>query len=818
VGTVEGGALCFENGRFGRPPGTEAASRTSVRAICEDEAGVLWIGTETGLYRFADGALTRFGRQNGMTDEGAISLAADRGGLWIGTETGGLNRLSGGRFTAITGKNGLSHARVWSLATDRDGNLWIGTDGGGLDRLSRGRLTTFSTKNGLTNDYVWAIREDREGSLWVGTNGGGVNRLKNPRVVPWTTREGLPSDFIWTIRGARDGGLWMGTDDAGVVRMRDGVFTALGARRLTGNARSLLDRADGTLWIGGSAGVTVWKGGRVVSAIPVGDSVDCLAEDREGAVWLGTNSHGLRRWKNGRLEAFTRRDGLSGDTVTSLLSARDGKLWVSTIGGLDWIDGEGIHARTKADGLPNAYVTSLFEAPGGAVWAGTRGGLVRVDRGGVAVVASPQGLLDDAIVVAVLAADGSVWTGTNRGLFRTTLRQLEEVADGRRSRVFSTAYGLDEGMKNVEVNGSSGGAWNDSGGRLWFATRGGVVSVDPGRMARNKLAPPVAIEEAEADGKPLPAGGGWRLPAGSRSLVLRYSALSLLSPSSTVFRRRLDGFDPDWVEAGADRDATYTNLPPGRYRFRVVAANGDGFWNEEGASVAFDVEPRFHERLWFRSLVVLFFAVVGPLFYSVRVRRLGRRRDQLERLVARRTAEVRAANERLAQLAREDGLTGVANRRRLDEALDEEWRRAIRQRSPLSFLLFDIDFFKNYNDHLGHLVGDDCLKSVARTAAELCHRAGEVVARYGGEEFAVLLPNVSEDEARIVAERLRARVEESAIPHPDSAVAAVVTVSVGVAATHPVAGRGAASDLVGAADRALYVAKESGRNRVEGGA
>jgi diguanylate cyclase (GGDEF)-like protein len=817
VGTTEGGFLCFENGGFRREPGTEAAAKTSVRAILEDRAGALWIGTETGLYRFAGGVLTRFGRESGLTDEGAISLASDAEGLWIGTETGGLNRLSGGRFTAITVKEGLSHTRVWCLATDRDGNLWIGTDGGGLDRLSRGQLTVFSTKNGLTNDYVWAIREDREGSLWIGTNGGGLNRLKNPRVVPWTTREGLPSDFIWTIRRARDGTLWMGTDDAGLVRMRGGSVTAFGARAgLSGNAKALVERADGSLWIGGNAGLSMWKDGRVRIAVPIGDSVDCMVQDREGALWMGTNSHGLRRWKDGRLETFTRDNGLSGDSITSLLAARDGKLWVATIGGLDWIEGGTIHTRTKADGLPSAYVTSIFEAPDGAVWAGTKSGLVRVRGGRVGVVNSQQGLLDDAIVVAILADDGSVWTGTNRGLFRTPLRQLADVADGRRSRVLSTAFGLDEGMKNVEVNGSAGGGWKDPDGRLWFATRGGIVSIDPARLARNKLAPPVVIEEAVADEEPLPSAGGWRLPPGLRRLDFHYTATSLLSPAATVFRRRLEGFDPDWVDAGRDRDATYTNLPPGRYRFQVAAANSDGFWNEEGASVAFVVEPRFHERLWFRALVVLSFAVVGPLFYFVRVRRLDRQRNRLEQLVAQRTAEVRAANDRLAQLAREDGLTGVANRRRLDEALDEEWRRAIRQASPLSLLLFDLDFFKSYNDRLGHIAGDECLKAVARTATELCHRAGEVVARWGGEEFAVLLPHVSESEARAVAERLRAAIEASGIPHPGSPVAPVVTVSVGAASTHPLAGKeSTAADLVAATDRALYRAKESGRNRVE---
>ena len=810
AGTYGAGFLRFENGKFLREPGTEAAARVSVRSLVGDRAGALWIGTETGLYRFSDGALKRFGKEDGLTDDTVISLAADDGGLWIGTGAGGLNRLVGGRFTRM---QGLSHERIWSLATDRDGNLWIGTDGGGLDRLSRGHVTVFSTKNGLANDYVWAIREDREGNLWVGTNGGGLNCLKNPRIIPWTAREGLPSDFVWTIRRTGDGSLWLGTEDAGIARIRDGGIAAFG---LPGSAKCLLDRPDGSLWIGGTGGLHVWKNGRIGPAIPIGapEVIDCMAEDRDGALWLGTNNRGIRRWKDGRLSAFSRENGLSGDGITSLLAARDGKLWVSSVGGLDWIQDGTPHALTKADGLPSAYVTSVFEGPDGAIWAGTRGGLVRVKDGRIASVTSRQGLLDDAIVVAILGDDGFVWMGTNRGLFRTPLRQVEDVMAGRRDRVVCTAYGLDDGMKSVEVNGTGRGGWKDPDGRLWFATRGGVVSVESTRLRRNLVPPPVVIEEAQADGRTLPEGGGWKIPPGVRRLDFRYTALSLLSPSTTVFKHRLDGFDPDWVDAGRDRDTTYTNLPAGRYRFRVAAGNSDGFWNEEGVGIEFEIEPRFYERVGFRVLVVLFFAVVGPLYYSIRVRRLHRQRDELERLVTDRTAEVRAVNERLAHLAREDGLTGVANRRRFDEALDEEWRRAIRYKSPLSHLIFDIDLFKSYNDVLGHLAGDDCLKAVARTTAEVCQRAGEVVARYGGEEFAVLMPNVLPEEARIVAETVRSRVEASGIPHPASSVGAVVTVSVGVASIRPAVG-GSSAELVSEADRALYLAKESGRNRVE---
>ena len=266
--------------------------------------------------------------------------------------------------------------------------------------------------------------------------------------------------------------------------------------------------------------------------------------------------------------------------------------------------------------------------------------------------------------------------------------------------------------------------------------------------------------------------------------------------------------------AGSRRIAYYTRLPHGRYRFRVIASNNDGIWNEEGAILDFAVEPRLHEATWFRATALLLFAVAGPLFYRFRVRHLNQQKAALERLVASRTAEVEAANAQLARLAREDGLTGVANRRTFDASLDEEWRRAQRTEKSVSLVLLDIDAFKAFNDQSGHQAGDACLRAVAQAISDAHRRAGELVARYGGEELAVVLPGVSQGEALAAAEALRLRILDLALPHPGSPVAPFVTISAGVGCAQPAVG-GDPADLVAAADRALYRAKERGRNRVE---
>lgn len=819
AGTLGAGFFRLDDGRFVREKGTEASFASTVRAFAQDASGTLWIGTQSGLFKLDRGVLTRLTRADGLTDDAVLSLAADAEGLWIGTESGGVNRLLNGRITAIGTREGLTHDRVWSLALDHDGNLWIGTDGGGLNRLSRGRLTAFTTRNGLTSDYVWAIREDREGGLWVATNGGGLNRLKNGRVVCLTTREGLPSDFLWAVLRGRDGSLYLGTEDAGLARVKDGRVATFGAREgLLGSARVLLERRDGALWIGGSRGLHELREGRVRAVSLPGlpsEDVHVLAEEASGALWIGS-SKGLRKFQDGPLRAFSRSDGLSGDAVAALLLARDGSTWVGTLGGVDQIKGDRVvQSFPKSAGLPSEYVTSLFEGPDGAVWAGTRGGLVRIWNGRLEQLTARHGLFDDAIMSAALGDDGGVWLGSNRGLARVPLKELEDVLAHRRERAVSTSFGLDDGMRNVEVNSAGSAICKDPDGRLWFATRGGAASVLPARFVSNPVPPPVFVEEVLRDGRALPGRGPWRLPPGSWRLDFRFTALSLLAPGSVRIRHRLEGWDPDWVDSDADRVAHYANLPNGRYRFHVIAANDAGVWNEKGASVELEIEPRFHERTWFRVLVVLFFTLAGPLFYLVRVRRLRAQKAELERLVAERTAEVQAANERLAHLAREDALTGVANRRPLDEALEAEWRRAHRTRTPLSLLLLDVDLFKAYNDRLGHPAGDACLKAVAEAVTAICQRAGELVARYGGDEFVVLMPAVSEESAHEVAEKVRKGVQALGLPHPGSTVAPVVTVSVGVASAEPAAG-GSPEDLVGAADRALYRAKQGGRNRVSG--
>jgi diguanylate cyclase (GGDEF)-like protein len=275
------------------------------------------------------------------------------------------------------------------------------------------------------------------------------------------------------------------------------------------------------------------------------------------------------------------------------------------------------------------------------------------------------------------------------------------------------------------------------------------------------------------------------VPAGTQRLEVRYTAPSLRAPERVTFQYLLEGYDHDWVNAGTSRVAHYTKLAPGDYTFRVVATNEDGVRSNGEARLGVTVDPRWFETWWARLAALALIA--AAIWGGVRLHLAALR----QRLV----------NENLRALSYVDGLTGVANRRRFDEALEE----ACRRNAPLSLVLLDLDHFKALNDSHGHQIGDEALRAVAALLAKRSESRGGLVARFGGEEFAWLLPGMSLDAAKREAEELRLSVHDAYNG---------ITASLGVSAS---AGTGALTPLalVAAADTALYRAKSGGRDRVE---
>lgn len=653
IGTENGG-LAFRSaaGRF-----STAADRAgglpddSVAALALSRDGSLWIGTGGGLARLHGGLLTSYARQGGAAAEGISDILESKDGtLWIASASG-LLRFGGERVLETwTRREGMPEGAINALLEDRDGSLWIGA-AGGLARMRAGRIERFTSAEGLPTNFVFSFCEDREGSLWVGTVGAGVLRLRQAPVRTYTTRDGMSSDFVRVVIEATDGTLWVGTRSGGVNLLRNGRAVGAITERdglPSDSVTALAPSSEGAIWVGTlGGGIALVSNGKVRS-LPAGPgrptgTIRALLEDRGGALWIGADGEGLTRYEHGTFRRFTSAEGLAGDDVRALAEGPGETLWVGTLTGLSRFRAGKLEERSGGEGTSGHRVVTLLVDPDGTVWIGTRGGgLLRLRNGHVSAVAARNGLFDDVVFSILDDKRGNLWMSCNRGIFRVRRRDLEDFFSGRRSAVASVSYSEADGMESAECNGSfQPSAWRSRDGGLWFPTIRGVAAIHPSAIRINEQMPPVILERFVVDRRTVPLGPKITIPPGSHSLELHYTGLSFLAPEKMLFRYRLEGFDDGWVDAGGRRAAYYTNLGPGGYVFRVIAANSDGVWNLTGASLPFSIRPTFTQTPAFAigGAVALAAALFG--IFRLRMRRLNSRARELERAVAEAVSNIR---------------------------------------------------------------------------------------------------------------------------------------------------------------------------------
>ena len=866
-GTPGNGIVRVVDGKVEPYPGTASLPSPNVHALFVDRAGGVWAGTDRGVARFAGGKVETFGEAHGFGEAAVRAFAQTKNGLvWAGIDDGRLRRYDGGRWVDVFSPSerrspaaisslvadgdtvwagtyagvlkvdgssvkrygaaeGLANPRVRALCRDRDGNLWVGTGGGGLGRLHGARFDMLTARDGLENDFVRSIAEDREGNIWIGTNGALV-RLRDGRFVAYADRHGLSGDFVRTVLADRLGQIWAGTDGGGLHVGTGDRFEPVGEgyRIPSKFVRALAEDEAGGLWVGtADAGVArVFRGRTEVFGTGQGlpsPGVRAILCRKGGGVWVGTD-RGLVALAGRRFEPVLGPDAL--DTrIVSMLEGRDGTVWVGTYDrGLVRFRAGAAQVLTEADGLAANAVFALHEDDDGILWAATSDGLTRLENGRATVYRKAQGLAAESLFSILEDGQGNLWCSSGQGVIRIRKAELTELAHGGRTTVRCALFDRRDGIPSRQCNGiNQPSAWKDQSGRLWFPTARGMAVTDPAFLPRYRKAPPVRVEALTVDGKMVPTREGTVVGPGARRIEIDYSVLSLSDAERAVCRFRLDGFDEEWREGGESRRAYYNSLPPGRYKFRVTSAAGEGAWDETGASLDFEIRPSWLESWWFRAAVLALLVGLGAAAYGVRLGQMRRRAIDLERIVEEKTrdleeakARIEEANRRLEESLRRDLVTGVPNRLYFDEALESEWRRGRRNGTELAVIFFDIDHFKDFNDAFGHQAGDDCLKGVATVLSKGALRAGQLVARWGGEEFVALLPETDLAGAATVASRLLEDLDRLAIPHVSPVPGSTLSISAGVAAMVP--GPGRPDELLAAADAALYEAKRLGRHRV----
>ena len=645
-----------------------------IYAFLEDAEGTVWIGGATALYTYRHGKLSTADIDSGARRATALSEDSEKR-LWIGT-VDGLYLASHDRLSMKPVAHDVIHGEVSAILPDSDGNLWVATSSSGLFRVSGDRVSSFAPLDGGTDHRVLSLYEDREGSVWMGT-ASGLERLRNTKLTTITSKENLPADPTTNVIEARDGSIFVFCPGGGLALIRNGTVRALttkdGLPSTYGNG--LFESKDGSIWLGTVGGLTRYKDGKFTQYPAHGRLskyyISAINEDEEGLIVTTSETLALR-FRDGEVEPFTihgQTTPLSepGNYTFTVYRDQSGTLWFGTVLGLfKFVRGEAPERAQQKQ--INFTVQSILDDGRGNLWLGGRNhGVTRfhIQTGQVTHFGKKEGFFDDSPTGVLVDDQGNLWVSGPDGIYMASRKELDDVAGGRADAVSATRFGTSDGMKTSEASppASQPGAWRGRDGRLWFTTQNGIVVVDPNHLAQNRLIPPVVIEEMVANGETFVAGRGVTVPPGKDRIEFHYTSLSLSIPSRVHFRYKLEGYDDDWVDAGSRRVAYYTNLPPGKYRFRMTACNDDGVWNEEGVSLDFELKPKFYQTRWFLGLLVFWGLLIVGVAQRVHTRQLRGRAEKLTRLVAERTEELQKAKEdaEAANLAKSDFLANMSH-------------------------------------------------------------------------------------------------------------------------------------------------------------
>lgn len=714
VGTEHGGLVCLRNGQFtSYDVPSRGTTHDYARVFCNDPDGALWeVSCEWQLIKLFNGAFSVHSDNWNLTSSAAHALACDAGGrVWVGTDNelaasqggpfetmwgrtneenfqvdflapgrsggvwvaghGRLRKFEAGRWTVDLGAYTWTNRPIYDLAEDSQSYLWVATLGDGLFRYdTNGGVLQLTSQNGLPTDFVRCVTEDREGSIWVGTEGGGLCRLKQSKFQTFGVKQGLCSDQVMAVAAAQDGGLWIGTDGDGLDHWKDGKVRHYGFYEglKNGHVWAVLQDHRGRVWAGTWDGIYELVGDKfygLSDGQTIGWQVLALFEDSSTNLWVGQQAFGgiTRLAEDER--TVVKIPGTSANLdVRAIVQDHEGNLWVGTSeDGLYGMKNGSFVRYGRKDGLGSDSIWCLYVDEQGVLWVGTcRGGLSRWLNGRFITWTTKNGLINDVICQIQEDRHGNLWLGSYGGIFRVNKQELGESMATANREVHCVGYNLEDGLPSVECQGGfQPASYKSPDGRLWFPTIKGLVAVSPDTVGRNSLPPIVIIEEVITDKTSssrlgqagrgnIQLTGGIDIPPGNKRIEFQYTALNFSAPHAIRFKYRLEGWEKDWEDAGTRRVAVYNRLPPGNYRFHVSACNGEGVWNEAGATLAVAALPSFWETKWFLAFNTI---IVLGLIVSI-VRYSERRRMRLRLAQAERERAVERERSRIARDIHDD--------------------------------------------------------------------------------------------------------------------------------------------------------------------
>ena len=639
---------------FGKADGIPISD---IQSVLADGNGGFWLGGRAGgLVHWHAGISEKYNVGNEV-----FSLARGPDGtLWVGMSGegpgGGLQQLREGAVKPfVTPTFNGTNFDIGTLMFDHDGNLWVGTIGKGLLRIRGNAVEHYDHTNGLSGDSVYALFEDREGIVWVGTTSG-IDGFRDPPVVTFSQVEGLGKDLPAGVLASRDGTIWVANAGSLDHIVNGNVSSIRAGKGLPGNqvTRLLEDRA-GNLWVGVDDGLYLFKDGRFrrlpePNHQPLGMVIG-LIEDIDGNIWAECRG---KPQKLVRIRDFQVREVFPAPQVPPawmLAPDPNGGIWIATREG-DLVQfHQGVQRRFPLNSnAKNPAPHEILAQADSSVLAAFDEGLVGFREGKVQRMTTKNGLPCDFVISLIQDKEKRWWLYTRCGVIEFSDSELQRWWTDPEAvlqiRVFDT---LDGAQPNV---GSFNHAACSPDGRVWFASGIVVQVVDPSSLSAKALPAVTYIESATVDRKSLQAVDNLKLSPHPRDLQIDYTSPTFLIPQKVKFRYRLDGYERDWHEAGTRRQAFYTDLPPGKYSFRVVASNSDGVWNDSAAKLDLSVTPAYYQTNWFRALCAFIFLALLWAAYQWRVRQMQHQFDMtLEARVGERTRIARELHDTLLQSA-----------------------------------------------------------------------------------------------------------------------------------------------------------------------
>ena len=697
VGFTFGGVALLKEGHWRVFTAADGVPESSPWQFAEMPDGTLWIATGRAFARFDGRRWTTVGSEIGLGATDASILFVDsQGTLWAGGGNSlfflrsGEHEFHSQPVAAPVPWTNISMAEsgagtVWldvgtalvpvtqnprpgeprsssrgGIVFDHDGALWDSTDG--LHRMAHPTMAavhprdvadTYLDTDGLTSREVYALLVDREGNVWVATTHG-LDRFSEPSLnVPLQSTQNLKAitriGMMGVVPADDAGGLWVTNGNDVVVRYQNGRISPPILRQKVG---SLIRVADGTVWFGGRKGLWHERQGHLDPVVPPGGDHDiqALAEDNSGGLWVSILGDGVFRLGEG---VWTSRSGTTlpqGPAITIVRDHRD-RLWFSYPGGsVVVLDGERMRTYGLDDGLQIGNVMANYPGPAGH-WLGGEFGLAWFDGERFHSVLSAPELALDGITGIVETMSGELWLNDRTGIVHIAATEVQHSRRDPAYRVHGETLGAFDG-----IVGSSAmvrplpTATETPDGKLWFATTSGIYGIDPARRAHNNMPPPVLLRELTVANHTIEPIPGLTLPVYTTAVRFDYIGLSLTAAEKVRYRYRLDGVDTDWREVTAARQALYSNLRPGHYVFRVIAANNSAVWNESGASLAFAIPPAFIQTRWFVALCVAGGAAAMWALVLLRMRQVRRRlEERMEEQLNERTRIARELHDSLLQ-------------------------------------------------------------------------------------------------------------------------------------------------------------------------